>query len=211
MPHGELYSGLYEFMEGYLYATVEVVKSGEGWITEWWVSRKFEEDLGVTVIGYFRLPMFGETKDDVRRRIGFVYEDIVNLARDISGGVGSVGANGDVKRARAHAKAHLQYWLDMGIGLTKTERTASMYSLALDFGLSDPAALIAEVEVVGVRAIHERLAYARRTELLDSYGRGRVRKSEVTSDTDIVIEPPKTGYRIRRNGEWFEYDGSEPL
>lgn len=206
MPHGELYSGLYEFMEGYLYATVEVTKSGEGWITEWFISRKFDDDLGVTVIGYFRLPMFGEEEDDVKRRIGFIYEDVVNLARDVSGGSGSVGAGNDVKRARVHAKAHMQYWLDMGIGMTKTEQTAVMYALGVDFGVNNPAALIAEVEVVGVRAIHERLAYARRIGLLSSHGRGRVRKAEEEAEVDVEIEEPKKGYRIRREGVWYEYE-----
>ena len=208
MPHGETVSGLYEFLEGDLYATVELTDSGEGWVSEWWVSRKFDSDLGVQLIGYIRLPVFGETREDAVRRIGFIYEDVVNLARDVSGGSGSVGAGNDVKRTRAHAKAHLQYWLDMGLGITKTEQTSVMYALAVDFGMNNPAALIAEVEVVGVRAVHERIAYARRIGLLSSHGRGRVRKAEAESeaDVDVEIEEPKKGYKIRREGVWYEYE-----
>lgn len=211
MPHGELHSGLYEFIEDYLYATVELEEAGEGWVSSWYVSRKVTGSIEVQMIGYFRIPVFGETKDDVRRRIGFIYEDIVNLARDISGGTGSVGANGDVKRARVHAKAHMQYWLDMGIGLTKTEQTAVLYALGVDVGINNPAALIAEVEVVGVRAVHERLAYARRIKMLDSHGRGRVRKAEAEptvekSSLEVKFEEPKSGFRVRREGVWYDYD-----
>ena len=208
MPHGETYSGLYEFFEGYLYATVEVKESGDGWISEWWVSRKLDGDLGVTLLGCFRIPVYGETKEDAVRRIGFIYEDVVNFARDIAGGFGSVGAGNDVVGARKHCKAHLQVWSDSIPAIRKTEHTATLYSLALDFGVNNPAALIAEVEVIGVRAVHERIAYARKLGILDSYGKGRLRPAiglEDVVQTEIE-EQPKSGYRIYKEGVWHHFD-----
>lgn len=209
----ETYSGLYEFFTEDLYATVELKENGEGWISEWWISRNLIGDLGVQLLGCLKLPVFGETKDDAERRIGFVYDEVMKFARDIAGGYGSVGAGSDVKNSRKHCKAHLQVWRDVNThSHNKTELTAALYSLAIDFGVNNPAALIAEVEVVGVRAVHERLAYARRIGLLDSYGKGRT-KPALDNDSVDVIESNKEGsslenkgYRIYRNGEWYDYN-----
>lgn len=185
MVHSETYSGLYEFFEGDLYATVELKDVGDGWVSEWWVSRNLRSDLGVQLLGYFRIPVFGELKEDAKRRLGFIYEDVVNFARDIAGGNGSVGAGGDVAVARKHAKAHMQVWSDVFPNVRKTEHTVLLYQLAVDFGVNNPAALIAEVEVLpSVRTVHERLAHARRIGLLDSYGRGRIRVGDGNSSAE---------------------------
>lgn len=209
MPHSETYDGLYQFFEGFLYATVEVVEGGDGWVSTWTVSRKPGGDLGeVSLIGYVSLPVWGEEKENAVRRLDFVYEDVVNFLDSTAGGTSSLGAGTSIVNARKHAKAHLQYWSDMDAVLSKTEHTAAMYSLALDFGVSDPAALIAEIEVVGVRTIHERIAYARRIGLLNSYGRGRVRKAEVEPDVTERIEPPKTGVQVRRGGVWTDFSAA---
>lgn len=183
MPHGETYSGLYEFFEGNLYATVELKDIGEGWVSEWWVSRKLDDGLGVQLLGYFRIPVFGEMKEHAKLRLGFIYEDVVNFAATVAGGLGSVGAGNDVAGARKHCKAHLQTWGDLLSG-TRTSRTADLYLFAVDFGVNNPAALIAEVEVVGVRTIHERIAHARRIGILDSYGRGRTSYGGDSSSED---------------------------
>lgn len=208
MPHGETYSGLYEFFEGDLYATVELKDIGDGWVSEWWVSRNLRTELGVQLLGYFRIPVFGELKDDAKRRLGFIYEDVMNFARDIAGGVGSVGAGNDVAGARKHCKAHLQVWSDVISPVKKTEHTAVLYSFAVDFGVNNPAALIAEVEVVGVRVIHDRIAHARRIGILDSYGKGLMQRpstdmdSESESDSSIFDSTP-LGFKHRNSdGEW---------
>lgn len=182
MPHGETYSGLYEFFKGPLYATVDVRRCGEGWTSEWWISRNLGDQLGVKLLGRFIIPVWGEDKDEAVRRCGFIYEDVMTLAKDVSGGDGGVGNGGDVATARLHCKAHLQVWSDLLVG-TRTTRTADMYLFALAFEVNNPAALIAEVEVLdSVRTVHDRLAYARRLGLLDSPGKGN--KSQKKEDTD---------------------------
>lgn len=216
MPLSKTYSGLYEFFSGDLYATVELKESGEGWVSEWWVSRNLMGDLGVQLLGCLRLPVFGDTEEDAERRIGFIYEDVMGFARDIAGGYGSVGAGNDVKNSRIHCKSHLQVWSDIGMhSYNKTALTASLYSLAIDFGVNNPAALIAEVEAVGVRAIHERIAYARRIGLLDSYGKGRTKPSldsvsldvvnSNTEEKDIYSGSGPKGYRIYKDGVWYDH------
>lgn len=175
MPHGETYSGLYEYFEGDLYATVDVVDRGDGWVSEWWVSRNLRNNLGVELLGRFFIPVWGEFKEDAVRRTGFIYESVVNFAAEVGGGEGQIGNGGDVVNARRHCKAHLQVWLDV-IGGTKTSRTVDLYLLAVAFGVNNPAALIAEVEVLdSVRTVHDRLNHARRIGILDSYGKGRIK------------------------------------
>lgn len=204
MNTSELYSGLYEFFKGDLYATVDVVDRGDGWVATWWVSRNLRNNLGVELLGRFVFPVWGETKDDAVRRCSFIYEEVMDFASSISGGYGEVGNGGDVVNARRHCKAHLQVWIDV-IGGTKTARTADLYLLATSFGVNNPAALIAEVEVVGVRAIHDRLNHARRIDLLDSYGKGRIRpEPDVEEETDIFKSAPSPlGFKHRNSaGEW---------
>lgn len=215
MSLSETYSGLYEFFHGDFYATVELKDIGDGWVSEWWVSRNLRNDLGVELLGYVRVPVYGDLKDDAKRRLGFIYEDVVNFLGTVAGGFGSVGAGSDVASARKHAKAHLQVWNDV-IGGTKTGRTATMYLLAVDFGVNNPAALIAEVEVLpSVRTVHDRLAHARRIGLLDSYGKGRIRSGGDSSSEDEegsgggaeggfdIFGKTELGFKHRNsNGEW---------
>lgn len=178
MPHGETYSGLYEFFEGNLYATVELVENGDGWVSEWWISRNVSGTYELQVLGSLRVPVYGDDKNLASRRISFIYEDVLNSVASWSGGVGFVGAGGDVVTARKHCKAHLQYWGEELPNANRTEHTAALYTFAVEFGVNNPAALIAEVEVLpSVRTVHDRIAYARRIGLLDSYGKGRIKGS----------------------------------
>jgi hypothetical protein len=128
------------------------------------------------VVGYLRLPVYGESRDLASRRIHFIYEDVLKGLASWSGGVGDTGAGGDVAGARKHCKAHLQTWGDYLSSANKTEHTSALYQFAVEFGVNNPAALIAEVEVLSsVRTVHDRIAYARRIGLLDSYGKGRIK------------------------------------
>ena len=147
-------------------------------MTEWWVSRNISGTYELQLLGVLRLPVYGKDKDEASRRIRFIYEDVVNSIASWSGGVGFVGAGGDVVSARKHCKSHLQVWGDELSAANKTEHTAALYSFAVEFGVNNPAALIAEVEVLpSVRTVHDRIAYARRIGILDSYGKGRIKNT----------------------------------
>jgi hypothetical protein len=119
--------------------------------------------------------VFGDDKEDAVRRISFIYEEVLTSMASWAGGVADTGAGGDVSSARMHCKSHLQTWGDVLSAANKTEHTSALYSFAVEFGVNNPAALIAEVEVVGVRTVHDRIAYARRIGLLDSHGKGRIK------------------------------------
>lgn len=176
MPGSETYSGLHEFFDGDLYATVELTDTGDGWVSDWWVSRNISGTYELQLLGVLRLPVYGKDKDEASRRIKFIYGDVLLSLSSWSGGVGFVGAGGDVVSARKHCKAHLQVWGEELSAANKTEHTAALYSFAVEFGVNNPAALIAEVEVLpSVRTVHDRIAYARRIGILDSYGKGRIK------------------------------------
>lgn len=189
MPHGETVSGLYEFFEGELYATVELHDTGDGWVSDWWCSRNVSGTYELQVVGYLRLPVYGEDKKMASRRIHFIYEDVLKSMASWSGGVADTGAGGDVVSARNHCKAHLQTWGDTLSEINKTEHTATLYTFAVEFGVNNPAALIAEVEVLpSVRTVHDRIAYARRIGILDSYGKGRIKSSNGNRSEDGTKE-----------------------
>lgn len=160
-----------------MYATVELSKSGDGYLAEVFCSRIFRESYELQLLGYVRIPVFGDDLSSAVRRISFIYEDVLESIASWSGGVGLTGSGGNVVAARKHCKAHLQTWGEELVSADKTKYTAALYSFAVECGVNNPAALIAEVEVVGVRSIHDRIAYARRIGLLDSYGKGRIKGS----------------------------------
>jgi hypothetical protein len=190
MSSNETYSGLYEFFSKGVYVTAEVSESGSGYVSEWWVSRTLGNNLGVELLGRLVLPVWGEDREDAVRRLGFLYEDVIEFVSRSAGGFGDVGNGGDVRAARKHCKAHIQIWIDIlgnvgGEGIkSKTAVTADLYLLAVSFGVNNPASLISEVEVVGVKAIHDRLNHARRIGLLDSYGKGRIKNEQDSDDRD---------------------------
>jgi hypothetical protein len=176
MPGSETYSGLLEFFEEDLYATVQLLDTGDGWVSEWWVSRNVAGTYELQLLGCLRVPVYGKDKEEAYRRIQFIYEDVLNSMSSWSGGVGFVGSGGDVISARKHCKSHLQKWGEEILNANRTEHTAALYSFAVEFGVNNPAALIAEVEVLpSVRTVHDRIAYARRIGILDSYGKGRIK------------------------------------
>ena len=210
MPHGETVSGLYEFFEGDLYATVELSDTGDGFVSEWWVSRNVLGTYELQVVGYLRLPVYGESRDLASRRIHFIYEDVVKGLASWSGGVGDTGAGGDVAGARKHCKAHLQTWGDYLSSANKTEHTSALYQFAVEFGVNNPAALIAEVEVLSsVRTVHDRIAYARRIGLLDSYGKGRIKNGNGNGNGNGNDTEEKPEQKLWDEIEYVEEDISQ--
>jgi hypothetical protein len=190
MAHNETVSGLFEYFHNNMYSTVELVKSGDGYVSTWYVSRTLGNNLGVELIGRLVIPVWGAEHEDAVRRLGFISDSVVEFLSGAASGLGEIGNGGDVVSARRHCKAHIQVWIDVignvgGEGIkSKTAVTADLYLLAVNFGVNNPAALIAEVEVVGVKAIHDRLNHARRLGLLVSYGKGRIKNEQDSDDRD---------------------------
>lgn len=167
---------LLEFRDEGSYASVRVQKLDSGFSSEWWISRNYGEEIQVK--GCLYIPLYAENVEDAERRCRLIAEDVIEFATWAGGGTAGVAGQSDEYR-RAHAKHHLLEHMDSLGRMSLTERTAVLYQFAVQFNINNPAALIAQVEVLpSVRTIHDRLAHARRTGLLDSPGKGNRRKSK---------------------------------
>jgi len=159
-----------------LFITIELEKFDGEWRSDWWFSRKFGTEFLVSVVGQLRVPIFGATEEEARRRIGLLIagDDVPEFIIWASGGGGGPLLGGNSKIAFRH----LAHWLVVGKaeGYNKTETTAGLYALAVEFGLNNPALLVAQADGVRARAVHERVAYARKTGIMESYGRGKVKR-----------------------------------
>lgn len=206
----DTYSGLLQFETAEAYATVELTGSAGKWVSTWYCSVSSEDDYGnveLSVVGHLQLPVFGESRADAVRRCGFIAEEIISAmtygAEGAGTGTGLVGGGGAGKGK--HCRAHLQYWSEeLGVVAenAKTERIVLLYCLAVDFGVNAPASLVADVEVLpSVRMVHDRIAYARRIGLLDSYGKGRVR-----FPADLVGVEPESERGTREENEEREQE-----
>ena len=144
---------------------VDIVKSGKGYVTEWWVSSNFDNNL--QVVGHYNIPIYGYDVAEVERRASnLAGQDIPMFAVRTFGGESTISDAPSPSRkleiARLHLVAHME---DMG-GWALMERTAEMFKLIEQFRVKESAELIAEIEGVKVRAVHERIQRARREGLL---------------------------------------------
>lgn len=147
--------------------TADVRKEGNGYSCEWWVSGNFMGSLQVMAVMNF--PIYGLNEDEARQRAGFLLEDVLYIAKTFYGGDGEVGnIIPDSKKRVALAMMHLAgHWRDMSIGLSTIERTAEEYKFLKQFGISNVAQIIANLEgVSSVRTIHERIFLAKQKKFI---------------------------------------------
>jgi hypothetical protein len=144
---------------------IDIVKSGNGYCTEWWISSNFGGNL--QVVGYYSSPTYGYELPELERRIeSLANHEVPLFSVRMFGGEGALSDTPNPSRKREIARLHilghwsvLQEWSLM-------ERTVEMYKLIEQFKVKDSAELIAELEDVKVRAVHERIQRARREGLL---------------------------------------------
>ncbi|MGL4998178.1 MAG: hypothetical protein ACRC5T_04355 [Cetobacterium sp.] len=157
------------------FATVDIQKLDLGLSSEWWVSHNLGHDIRLS--GSLRIPLMGLDVLDGERRAGFIAGEVMEAVSYFGAhGDAGVGGPADVRR-RAHCRDHLAYQIDgLDPRMTATDRTAALYRFAIQFNVTNPAALIAQIEGLdSVRTVHDRLAYARKIGLLDSPGKGKIR------------------------------------
>jgi hypothetical protein len=147
--------------------TADVRKEGDGYSCEWWVSGNFGGSLQVMAVMNF--PIYGLNEDEARQRAGFLLEDVLYIAKTFYGGDGEVGnIIPNSKKRVALAMMHLAgHWRDMSVGLSTIERTAEEYKFLKQFGISNVAQIIANLEgVASVRTIHERIFLAKQKKFI---------------------------------------------
>ena len=147
--------------------TADVRKEGAGYSCEWWVSGNFGGSL--QVMGVMNFPIYGDNEVEARQRAGFLLEDVLYIAKTFYGGDGVVGnIVPDSKKRVALAMMHLAgHWKDMSAGLSVVERTAEEYLFLKQFGISNVAQIIANIEgISSVRTVHERIFLAKQKKLI---------------------------------------------
>jgi hypothetical protein len=193
------------------FATVNLRATEYGWVSDWWISSNSGDDL--RVVGHLELPIFGNTREDAERRCRIIADEVLDFVSWAGFGSGIVDGTVDVVR-KAHCRKHLSEQKDKLGVMSTTAYTAVLYKCALQFGVSNPAAVIAGVEAMdSVRTIHERLAHARRLGLLDSPGKGSARKKPEKSNSSVAESVSKSdaekGIKRDARGKRIMEDGWE--
>lgn len=166
-----------EHQDGLSSISVDVVESGDGFCSRWWVTRR--DWIGVQIIAYFELATYGNSLADAERRVGFMAPEVMAFMLSATGGLGTVlykaaGGGSSQDYLRAHALAHVTAHAPHMHLESKTTRTAVLYDLLSSFHVTAPAILLADFEgLSSVRTIHDRLAEARKQGILPSPGQGR--------------------------------------
>lgn len=190
---------LLDFRGKGVYATVRIQKLDSGYVSEWWVSRSFEDNL--QLCGSLSVALIAETLEDAERVCGLMADEVMDFMVWAGQGPAGVGGSADEYR-RAHCKYHLTEQADFLPGyMSITARTATLYLFATQFNINNPAALIAQVEgIKSVRTIHERVAYARKQGLLDRPGQGNIRAKASEVEVEAETESESKDYGHRSNG-----------
>lgn len=144
--------------------SVDFVKSGEGYASDWWVSSNFDGLL--QVVGNYNIPIYGYDLAEVNRRAEIMLHDIMMFAVKTYGGEGDVSATLKPSAKERIAGVHLWQHRGFGPSMGLLERTAEQYKLCAQFKVRDVAQVIACVEDAKVRAIHERIQRCRKAGLL---------------------------------------------
>jgi hypothetical protein len=145
-------------------ATVDVTKSDDGYATEWWISSNFDGYL--QVVGSYAFPIYGYTLEEASRKAKLLCGDVIDFALKTYGGEGSISVSPRVSDKARIAGVHLRGYLDSVASTSLLERTAEQFKLCEQFGVKDVAKLIAEIENVNVRAVHERIQRCRKADML---------------------------------------------
>jgi hypothetical protein len=156
--------------------TVFCKESGQGFLTDWWVSgRRWKDDSPILVLK-LRLGVTA-TREDLKATLFTLWEDNlkdVSFGSAIFGGIQNPSTDlkelSDQQKAELfdfHLQGHTQYGHFNIKGSSKVERTATMYLLLKSLGSKQPQKAIAKFESVPFiseiksSAINQRLALAR--------------------------------------------------
>lgn len=145
------------WVTGNFVVTVRLTSTGSGYSSEWWVSSNFDGNL--QVIGNYNFPIYGYSSDEALRKAAFHVETLCTFA------LASYGGESDmvVHPARDYrvevATTHIVLHREAGVfdDMTLLDRTRSMLNLARQFGVSKRSLLVARIEGVNVRTVHERV------------------------------------------------------
>ena len=157
--------------DGDLTTSIDLTDTGNGFVSEWAVTRKLGNDI--QLIAFYSFPIFGANGKQALMRSVDTYKEVLSFAARTSGGLATPLKHILVSHMDKHAEAHLaRYWLDSA-SMTKTERTAMFYDMLTQFEHPAPARVLADKEGIPARTIHTRVAQARKKGLLPETTQGK--------------------------------------
>lgn len=159
--------------------SVEFKKRTGGLVSDWWVTR-MEQTGFFSVVLHLELALNSPSERSALSEVEELTDSLVlKLAR--RGGnitdAPSFITKMDKSRAFSVATTHLLAHRSTGMASDSSSslvlQTAREYALAVQFGVSNPAALIASLDSTSVKAIQQRIYLARQQGILESFGHGR--------------------------------------
>ena len=163
-------TGLYNYRQGEMFATVGLTQTSQGYTSEWWVSRM--GDGYAQASGHLSLPLFGMTESIAKRRLDMIAWDILTLVDQASGGQSPVHGSEPYKLASVYA--HLHEYNKQLDSEDVVKQAALLYDFLSSFRVSSPAQILSIVlNVENIRTMQDRLDRARDRGLLDRPGKGK--------------------------------------
>ena len=138
---------------GEFFATVEILKTDGGYSTEWWISSRF--DMQLRVVGSISVPIWGETVDDVRKKITHLRDSVFEFIINTYDGNASIHL-APAKRLKFEiAHRHMTYHAAASVFSNTKERFYALFPLAEQFQAKEVGQLLADVLSVNVRTMHD--------------------------------------------------------
>lgn len=156
--------------------SVEFKKREGRIVSDWWVSR-LELPRRFSLVLHLELVLNSKSERSALSEVEELIESVVlKLARrteaitNTSPFITKLDNSRAFSLATTHLLAHRnEFKSHDGLIL----KTSSEYELATQFGVSNPAALLASLDSTSVKAIQQRIYLARQQGLLESFGQGR--------------------------------------
>jgi uncharacterized membrane protein YsdA (DUF1294 family) len=143
---------------GGTFASINLVKKGDGWCSQWWVSQS--QTYSVQGIAYLEIPVFGFEINEAQRRVNFIAEQVLGSIDLLYGGQGTIAT----AAPKEHLQEHLAFHSRNFRGFNKTERTVILYDFLKQFGDRQPAVSLRDFEGLdSARTIHDRISESKKT------------------------------------------------
>lgn len=153
-------------------------------VSDWWVSR-LEHAGHFSLVLHLELILNAQTERSALPEVEELIDSVVlKLARRTGAIASTTSFIAKLDKSRAfslattHLLAHRSYGNESNSSTSLVLKTSREYELAVQFGVSNPTALLATLDSTSVKAIQRRIYLARQQGILESFGQGRTSPSE---------------------------------
>lgn len=163
-------TSIYSYEGADAFITGEAVKSGDGYVSEWWVSTSTRGYA--RVIGQMSIPIYGTNQAQADARLEMLAPEVEKMfSRSWGGDAVTLGRR---PRNVEHIELHVAHYVPFVVLWSDLDQVAALYELLSGFRVKNPSPIIARgLDVASVRTIHDRIARARKLGIISKFGRGR--------------------------------------